>query len=173
VRDREARARPAKPAAGSDNWLPRLLRANPSRRQTPTSDSLLQAAMATSKRSVSPIVRAPQSIRCQPGRCSSWSPVNRTRGGSRTTSRATCTANRHTSFPGAPESKASNPRNHSRSRRRTPGIFAAGDVRQGSIERVDSAVGDGATVVRQLHEHLERRPTPRPQGEQHAQPATA
>ena len=35
-----------------------------------------------------------------------------------------------------------------------PGVFAAGDVRQGSIRRVASAVGDGATVVRLVHEHL-------------------
>lgn len=35
-----------------------------------------------------------------------------------------------------------------------PGVFAAGDVRHGSIKRVASAVGDGATVVRMIHEHL-------------------
>jgi thioredoxin reductase (NADPH) len=35
-----------------------------------------------------------------------------------------------------------------------PGVFAAGDVRQGSIKRVASAVGDGATVIRLVHEHL-------------------
>jgi thioredoxin reductase (NADPH) len=35
-----------------------------------------------------------------------------------------------------------------------PGVFAAGDVRQGSIRRVASAVGDGATAVRLVHEHL-------------------
>ena len=35
-----------------------------------------------------------------------------------------------------------------------PGVFEAGDVRQGSIKRVASAVGEGATVVRLLHEHL-------------------
>ncbi len=35
-----------------------------------------------------------------------------------------------------------------------PGVFAAGDVRQGSIKRVASAVGEGATVVRLIHEHL-------------------
>jgi thioredoxin reductase (NADPH) len=52
-----------------------------------------------------------------------------------------------------------------------PGVFAAGDVRQGSIKRVASAVGDGATVVRMLHEHLRVGESPRPQGEQDAQPA--
>ncbi len=35
-----------------------------------------------------------------------------------------------------------------------PGVFAAGDVRQGSIKRVASAVGEGATVVRLVHERL-------------------
>ena len=34
------------------------------------------------------------------------------------------------------------------------GVFAAGDVRQDSIRRVASAVGDGATVVRLVHQHL-------------------
>jgi thioredoxin reductase (NADPH) len=36
-----------------------------------------------------------------------------------------------------------------------PGVFAAGDVRQGSIKRVASAVGEGSTVVRLLHEYLQ------------------
>jgi len=35
-----------------------------------------------------------------------------------------------------------------------PGVFAAGDVRYRSIKRVASAVGDGATVIRLLHEYL-------------------
>jgi thioredoxin reductase (NADPH) len=35
-----------------------------------------------------------------------------------------------------------------------PGIFAAGDVRSGSIKRVASAVGEGAMAVRLVHEHL-------------------
>ena len=34
-----------------------------------------------------------------------------------------------------------------------PGVFAAGDVRHGSITRVASAVGDGATAVRLVHEY--------------------
>jgi thioredoxin reductase (NADPH) len=38
-----------------------------------------------------------------------------------------------------------------------PGVFAAGDVRQDSLKRVASAVGEGATVVRLLHEHLRRQ----------------
>jgi CheY-like chemotaxis protein len=35
-----------------------------------------------------------------------------------------------------------------------PGVFAAGDVRCRSIKRVASAVGDGATAVRLVHEYL-------------------
>lgn len=35
-----------------------------------------------------------------------------------------------------------------------PGVFAIGDVRSGSIKRVGSAVGEGAMVVRLVHEHL-------------------
>ena len=35
-----------------------------------------------------------------------------------------------------------------------PGVFAAGDVRHGSIARVAAAVGDGATAVRLVHEYL-------------------
>ena len=40
-----------------------------------------------------------------------------------------------------------------------PGVFAAGDTRHGSIKRVASAVGDGATAVRLVHEYLEHQPT--------------
>jgi len=45
-----------------------------------------------------------------------------------------------------------------------PGVFAAGDVRSGSIKRVASAVGEGAMVVRLVHArlgdrgHLEQNP---------------
>jgi thioredoxin reductase (NADPH) len=35
-----------------------------------------------------------------------------------------------------------------------PGVFAVGDVRQGSVKRVASAVGDGAIAVRYIHEYL-------------------
>ncbi|WP_037141432.1 FAD-dependent oxidoreductase [Rhodococcoides fascians] len=37
-----------------------------------------------------------------------------------------------------------------------PGLFAAGDVRRGSVKRVASAVGEGAIAVRQIHEYFER-----------------
>jgi len=35
-----------------------------------------------------------------------------------------------------------------------PGIFAAGDVRAGALNRVASAVGEGSMVVRLAHEYL-------------------
>jgi thioredoxin reductase (NADPH) len=35
-----------------------------------------------------------------------------------------------------------------------PGVFAAGDVRHGSIKRVAGAVGEGATAIRFVHSHL-------------------
>jgi thioredoxin reductase (NADPH) len=35
-----------------------------------------------------------------------------------------------------------------------PGVFAVGDVRAGSIKRVASAVGEGATAVRLIHQYL-------------------
>ncbi|HSJ83619.1 MAG TPA: FAD-dependent oxidoreductase [Acidimicrobiia bacterium] len=35
-----------------------------------------------------------------------------------------------------------------------PGIFAAGDVRHGSIKRVAGAVGEGATAIKFIHNHL-------------------
>jgi thioredoxin reductase (NADPH) len=36
-----------------------------------------------------------------------------------------------------------------------PRVYAAGDVRSGSIKRCATAVGEGAAVVRFVHEHLE------------------
>jgi thioredoxin reductase (NADPH) len=35
-----------------------------------------------------------------------------------------------------------------------PGVFAAGDVRSGSIKRCASAVGEGSMAVRLVHQHL-------------------
>jgi thioredoxin reductase (NADPH) len=35
-----------------------------------------------------------------------------------------------------------------------PGVFAAGDIRSGSVKRVAAAVGDGALAVRLVHEYL-------------------
>jgi len=34
------------------------------------------------------------------------------------------------------------------------GVFAVGDVRQGSVKRVASAVGEGSIVVQLVHEYL-------------------
>ena len=36
-----------------------------------------------------------------------------------------------------------------------PGVFAAGDVRHGSVKRCTSAVGEGAMVVSFVHRYLE------------------
>ncbi|MFD8720433.1 hypothetical protein ACFV2H_21150 [Streptomyces sp. NPDC059629] len=36
-----------------------------------------------------------------------------------------------------------------------PGVFAAGDVRSGSVKRVASAVGEDAMPIRLVHEHRE------------------
>jgi thioredoxin reductase (NADPH) len=36
----------------------------------------------------------------------------------------------------------------------TPGVFAVGDVRHGSMKRVASAVGDGSTAIRLIHDYL-------------------
>jgi thioredoxin reductase (NADPH) len=35
-----------------------------------------------------------------------------------------------------------------------PGVFAIGDVRQGSVKRVASSVGEGAIAVQFVHQHL-------------------
>lgn len=40
------------------------------------------------------------------------------------------------------------------------GVFAVGDVRSGSIKRVATAVGDGATVIALLHGYLASHPAP-------------
>jgi thioredoxin reductase (NADPH) len=34
------------------------------------------------------------------------------------------------------------------------GVFAAGDVRHGSLKRVAAAVGEGSSAVRSVHDHL-------------------
>ena len=35
-----------------------------------------------------------------------------------------------------------------------PGVFAAGDVRHGSVKRVASAVGEGAIAIQLVHDYL-------------------
>jgi thioredoxin reductase (NADPH) len=42
-----------------------------------------------------------------------------------------------------------------------PGVFAAGDVRHGSVKRVASAVGDGGIAVQSVHRYLARLSRPR------------
>ncbi len=37
-----------------------------------------------------------------------------------------------------------------------PGVFAAGDVRAGSVKRVAAAVGEGAMAVQLVHQYLEK-----------------
>jgi thioredoxin reductase (NADPH) len=37
-----------------------------------------------------------------------------------------------------------------------PGVFAAGDVRCGSVKRVASAVGGGAAAIQSVHEHFRK-----------------
>ncbi|MEX1256849.1 MAG: FAD-dependent oxidoreductase [Gemmatimonadota bacterium] len=37
-----------------------------------------------------------------------------------------------------------------------PGVFAAGDVRSGSMARIASAVGEGAMAIKQVHDYLAR-----------------
>ena len=34
-------------------------------------------------------------------------------------------------------------------------MFAAGDIRHGSVKRVTTAMGEGATVVQLIHQRLE------------------
>jgi thioredoxin reductase (NADPH) len=36
-----------------------------------------------------------------------------------------------------------------------PGVFAVGDVRLGSMKRVASAVGEGASAVQEAHQYME------------------
>jgi thioredoxin reductase (NADPH) len=43
----------------------------------------------------------------------------------------------------------------------TPGVFAVGDVRHGSMKRVAAAVGDGSTAIRLIHDYLALAPAVR------------
>jgi thioredoxin reductase (NADPH) len=43
-----------------------------------------------------------------------------------------------------------------------PGLFAAGDVRHGSVKRCATAVGEGATAVSMVHQFLALNPVPKP-----------
>ena len=37
-----------------------------------------------------------------------------------------------------------------------PGIFAAGDVRHGSVKRIAAGVGEGSTAIQLIHDYLSR-----------------
>jgi hypothetical protein len=84
---------------------------------------------------------------------------NRTRAGSPTPWRATaggsCSPAR-TCLEARPARNGRSPGPRRRLRASVPGLFAVGDVRHRSVKRVASAVGDGAVVVAQVHEHLDR-----------------
>jgi thioredoxin reductase (NADPH) len=43
-----------------------------------------------------------------------------------------------------------------------PGVFAAGDIRAGSIKRVASAVGEGAITIPFVHRYLDSLAVPQP-----------
>lgn len=57
-------------------------------------------------------------------------------------------------LPESPSTGASGPLPFETS---TPGVFAAGDVRRGSMKRVAAAVGEGSSAVRSVHERLATR----------------
>ena len=48
-----------------------------------------------------------------------------------------------------------------------PGVFAAGDVRRGSVKRVASAVGEGAAAIPLIHRYLARDPLTVPTPTEH------
>ncbi|MFJ4989217.1 FAD-dependent oxidoreductase [Streptomyces sp. NPDC088732] len=55
-----------------------------------------------------------------------------------------------------------------------PGVFAAGDVRSGSVKRVAAAAGEGAMAIRLVHEHRAREGTlVRSSGRDDGRPAPA
>ena len=40
-----------------------------------------------------------------------------------------------------------------------PGVFAAGDVRHGSVKRITTAMGEGATAIQLVHQYLDADPS--------------
>ena len=54
-----------------------------------------------------------------------------------------------------------------------PGVFAAGDVRRGSVKRVASAVGEGAITIPQVHRYLETMTAASATGHESARPRGA
>ena len=60
-----------------------------------------------------------------------------------------------TSAPGEVACKGPDPTRAPRSLESSmPGVFAAGDVRVGSVKRVATAVGDGSMAARMVHDYL-------------------
>jgi thioredoxin reductase (NADPH) len=57
----------------------------------------------------------------------------------------------------APDEIASNGQNRMPLESSVAGVFAAGDIRSGSVKRVGGAIGEGAAVVAQLHSYLQVR----------------
>ncbi|MFI5896601.1 FAD-dependent oxidoreductase [Actinoplanes sp. NPDC051513] len=55
---------------------------------------------------------------------------------------------------GATGAEAGQPRPPFQLETSMPGVFAAGDVRHGSVKRVASAVGEGGISIRSVHQHL-------------------
>ena len=90
-------------------------------------------------------------------RCSCSSAPTRTRAGS--ADRSSSTRQGSSSPARAPCRAASTVFEPSMLETSLPGVFAAGDVRSGSVKRVASAVGEGAMAVQLVHAHLQgRRP---------------
>jgi thioredoxin reductase (NADPH) len=61
----------------------------------------------------------------------------------------------------ATPAKAGQPRPPFQLETSMPGVFAAGDVRHGSVKRVASAVGEGGITIRSVHQHLAHQPRQR------------
>ena len=45
------------------------------------------------------------------------------------------------------------------------GMFAAGDIRAGSMKRVAAAVGEGSSVIQSVHQYLTKFPAGEPAGD--------
>jgi thioredoxin reductase (NADPH) len=73
--------------------------------------------------------------------------------------------------PDVPEDRWRLARSPMRLETSIPGVFAAGDVRGGSVKRVASAVGEGAVAVQQVHEYLETLRPATPEARPEAAPA--
>ncbi|WP_207760703.1 NAD(P)/FAD-dependent oxidoreductase [Mycolicibacterium sphagni] len=55
-------------------------------------------------------------------------------------------------YPGTDGNPVRTPRQAMTLETSQPGVFAAGDVRSGSVKRVASAVGGGSMAIRQIHD---------------------